>query len=128
MLFYCDCQKFNLTGGFTFLFMLTDRGINIYLQCWIELFLSFWAIFALLPGDVIILNLSNKKKKKKKKKKKMIIRCLLRYGVWHMYHMCTSYDVWFLRYRVQRAEFFVILGHFCPFTLLTTQKIKILRK
>ena len=28
----------------------------------------------------------------------------------------------------QRVEFFVVLGHFCPLTLLTTQKIKILKK
>ena len=27
----------------------------------------------------------------------------------------TIYDVWFLRYRVQQAEFFVILIHFLPF-------------
>ena len=45
-----------------------------------------------------------------------------------MYHKSRSYDVWFLRYKVQRTEFFVILGYFCPFTSLTTQKIKILKK
>ena len=28
----------------------------------------------------------------------------------------------------QRVEFFVVLGHFCPLTFLTTQKIKILKK
>ena len=27
----------------------------------------------------------------------------------------TSYDVWFLRYKVQHTECFVILGHFLPF-------------
>ena len=33
-------------------------------------------------------------------------------------------DLWFLRCKVQRTEFFVILGHFCPLTLLTYQKTK----
>ena len=47
------------------------------------------------------------------------------YPFTHVYHKSRSYDVWFLRYKVQRTEFFVILGHFYPLTLLTTQKIKI---
>ena len=46
------------------------------------------------------------------------------YPFTHVYHKSRSYDVWFLRYKVQRTEFFVILGHFYPLTLLTTQKIK----
>ena len=32
-----------------------------------------------------------------------------------MYHEWESYDVWFLRYWVQRTEFFVILDCFLPF-------------
>ena len=28
--------------------------------------------------------------------------------------MCTSYDVWFLRYKAGQTEFFIILGHFLP--------------
>ena len=43
-------------------------------------------------------------------------------------HKWQSYDVWFLRYGVQWTEFFVILDVFCPFTPLTIQKIKILKK
>ena len=38
-------------------------------------------------------------------------------------YMCTineNGDAWFLRNGAQRTEFFVILGHFCPFTTLTT--------
>ena len=50
------------------------------------------------------------------------------YPFTHVYHKSRSYDVWFLRYKVQRTEFFVILGHFCHLTLLTTQKIKILKR
>ena len=46
----------------------------------------------------------------------------------YAYHKSRSYDVCFLRYKVQRTEFFVILGHFCPLILLTTQKLKILEK
>ena len=50
------------------------------------------------------------------------------YRFTHVYHKSSSYDVCFLRYRVQRTKFFVILDHNCPLTLLTTQKIKILKK
>ena len=32
-----------------------------------------------------------------------------------MYHKWQSYDAWFLRYRAQRTEFFVILDHFLSF-------------
>ena len=32
-----------------------------------------------------------------------------------MYHKWRSYDVWFLRYKARRTEFFVILGHFLHF-------------
>ena len=42
----------------------------------------------------------------------------------HMHHKSRSYDTWFLRYKVQKTEFFVIMGHFFPLTLLTTEKIK----
>ena len=51
-----------------------------------------------------------------------------RYHFTQVYHKWQSYDVWFLRYEVWQTEFFVILDHFCPFTPLTTQKIKILKK
>ena len=44
-----------------------------------------------------------------------------------MYHKWRSYDIWFLRYRARRTDFFVILEHFFPFTLLTTLKIKIFK-
>ena len=32
-----------------------------------------------------------------------------------MYHKWWSYEVWFLRYRAQQTEFFVISGYFLPF-------------
>ena len=50
------------------------------------------------------------------------------YPLSHVYHKWGSYDVWFLRYKVQQTEFFIILGYFCPLTFLTTQRIKILKK
>ena len=37
-------------------------------------------------------------------------------------------DVWFLRYGAQETDFFLISEYFCPFALLTTWKIKILKK
>ena len=49
------------------------------------------------------------------------------YHFTNVYHKWQSYDVWFLRYEVQRTEFFVISNHFCSFTPLTTRKIKILK-
>ena len=44
-----------------------------------------------------------------------------------MYHKWRSYNVWFLRYKVQQSflPFWVI---FCPLINLTTWKIKILKK
>ena len=33
----------------------------------------------------------------------------------YVYNKSRSYDVWFLKYKVQRTKFFVILGHFFPF-------------
>ena len=45
-----------------------------------------------------------------------------------MFGKSRSYEESFLTYTVQRTEYFVILDHFYPLTLLTTQKIKILTK
>ena len=63
---------------------------------------------------------------------KNVINTCRYYPFTHASHKSRSYDVWFLIYKVQRADrstdFPVILGHFCPLTLLTTQKIKILKK
>ena len=44
-----------------------------------------------------------------------------------MYQKLRSYDVCFLRYRVQQTEFFVILGHFLLFYHTNNAKIKILK-
>ena len=38
-----------------------------------------------------------------------------RYHFIHVHWKSQSYDVWFLRYGIRQAEFFVILGHFLPF-------------
>ena len=37
------------------------------------------------------------------------------YTFTYVHHKSRSYDVWFLRYKVQRIKLFVILGHFLPF-------------
>ena len=78
-------------------------------------FLSFKASFALLPHYW----------PQKLKFEKNLKSTWRYYHFTNVYHKSRSYDVWFLRYKVQRTEFFVILGHFYPLTLLTTQKIKI---
>ena len=44
----------------------------------------------------------------------------------HVYNKWWSYDIWFLKYKVQQTEIFNILGHFFPFSTLITWKIKIL--
>ena len=68
-------------------------------------FLSFWAIFDLLPHS------QPRKSKLKKKQKNARRYCHFTY----VYHKWRSYDVWFLRYGAQQADFFVILDHFLPF-------------
>ena len=45
----------------------------------------------------------------------------------HVYPKSWSYHAWFLRFKVQRTEFFVILGHFLPFDSPNNPKIKILK-
>ena len=51
------------------------------------------------------------------------------YPFTHVHQRSRSYNVWYLRYKVQRTKFFVILSHFfAHWPLLTTQKIKILKK
>ena len=44
-----------------------------------------------------------------------------------MYHKCWSYGVWLLRYQAWQ-NFLLFWAIFCPLTLLTIQKIKILKK
>ena len=44
------------------------------------------------------------------------------YPFTHVYHKSRSYDVWFLRYKVQRTKFFAILSHFLPFDPLNNPK------
>ena len=45
-----------------------------------------------------------------------------KYHLTNVYHKWQSYDVWLLRYGVQRTEFFVILDHFLPFYYLNNPK------
>ena len=49
------------------------------------------------------------------------------YPITHVYHTWRSYDVWFLRYK-KRQNFLSLWVIFCPLTLITTWKIKILKK
>ena len=44
------------------------------------------------------------------------------YHFTHVYQKWQLYDVWFLRYQVQQAEFFVILDYFFPFYPLNNLK------
>ena len=59
-----------------------------------------------------------------KNEKKNNWRC---YNFTHVYHKLQSYDIWFLKYGV-RQIFLSFLTIFCPVTVLTTHKIKILKK
>ena len=75
-----------------------------------EFFCSFGSFFALLttPNDP-----ENQNFEKKRKKKKMPADIILLYI--HVYHKWRSYDIWFLKYKVQQTETFIILGHFLSF-------------
>ena len=79
-------------------------------------FLSFWTVFCpftpLCTQKIKIL-------KKQKTQLKML-------SFTNVYHKWQSYDVSFLRYRVQQTEFLLFWTIFYPFISLTTQKIKIL--
>ena len=68
-------------------------------------FLSFYAIFCSFTP---LLTLKIKIWKKCK-------NTWRHYPFTHVHHKPRSYDVWFLRYKVQRTKFFVILGDFLPF-------------
>ena len=50
------------------------------------------------------------------------------YHFMNVYHKWQSYDVWFLRHGVQLTIFLSFWTIFCPFTPVTTWKIKILKK
>ena len=58
------------------------------------------------------------------KNEKNVCKC---YPFTNVYHKWRSYDIWFLKYKVQQTDISVILGHFLPFYPLTTWEIKILR-
>ena len=77
----------------------------------------FAPFFALSPLN----NLENQTSEKMKKHLKMSSLYI------HVYQK-SWYDVCFLRYGMPQAEFFVILGHFLPFTPLKNGKIKILKR
>ena len=79
------------------------------------IFLSFWAITLLMT--------------QKLKFAKNIKKSWRYYLFTHVYHKLRSHDGWFLRYKVQcNRVFFSFWAIFCSLTLLTIQKIKILKK
>ena len=61
---------------------------------------SFWAIFCPFTSPLMILNI-----KILKKMKKMPGDIILLYI--HVYHKWRSYDIWFLKYKVQQREIFI---------------------
>ena len=83
------------------------------MKCDELIFLSFWTIFC--PFTLLI----NPKNQNFQIIKKSPWRY---YHFTHVYHKWKSYDVWFLRYRAQQAQFFVILEHFLPFYPLNNPK------
>ena len=80
------------------------------MECNGQMFLSFWTVFC--PFTPL-----TTWKSKFSKYKKTAWRY---YHFTQFYHKWQSYDVWFLRYRVQQTEFFIILDKFLPFYPLTT--------
>ena len=86
------------------------------MQCDRHNFLSFWPFLALLPQYWC------RKLKFSKNIKNWIYSPFT-----HVYHNWRSYDVLFLRFKA-RKSFLSFWAIFCPLTLLTTWKIKILKK
>ena len=81
----------------------------------LDLFYPFIPSPALHSAALIIPNIKNWKKMKKMPGDIIIVLHK------HVYHKWRSYNMWFLKYEVQQTEFFVILGNFLPFYLLTTK-------
>ena len=83
-----------------------------------RIFCHYGPFFPLLPTY-------GRRKSKSWKKEKSTWRY---YHFTYVYHKWHSYDIWFFRYGVQQTNFFCHFGpFFCPLTLLTTWKIKILK-
>ena len=88
-----------------------------------RIFCHFGSFFALLTLHPLW---SWKSKFWKKKMKKIPRYIILSYI--HVYHKGRSYDISFLKYKVQQTKIFVILGHFLPFQSydnLENQNLKI---
>ena len=77
-------------------------------------FCHFGSFFALLSLKVTVL--------------KILENVWRYYPFTHLYHKWRSYDVWFLKKKVQQTEFWVIWGYFCSIASLTIHKIEILKK
>ena len=90
---------------------------NSDVECDRHDFLSFWAIFALLHHYW----------PRKLKFGKNVKSTWRYYSFTHVYHT-SGYDKWFLRYTVQKRVFLSFWAIFWHLTLLTTQKMKILKK
>ena len=89
------------------------------MECDRHNFLSFWAIFAILTPN-------NQKSQNFEKMKKTL-------GDIIILHLCTRNDNHMMYgssdiKHNRQILFFSFCAIFCPFTLLTTQKIKILKK
>ena len=85
------------------------------MECNGQIFLSFWTILCPLNP------LTTRKIQIWKNEKNTLI-----YHFTNVYYKWQSYDVWFLRYGVYDGQNFLTFWTvFCPFTTLTTWKIKI---
>ena len=81
----------------------------------LDIFCPFIPSPALHSAALILPNIKNWKKMKKMPGDIIIVLHK------HVYHKWRSYNMWFLKYEMQQTEFFVILGNFLPFYLLTTK-------
>ena len=106
-------------------YRMTRLGNNVRRQCQMNTLKRQRVEFFVVLGHFCPLTFLTTQKIKILKKKKNTWRY---YHFTLVYHKWWSYDVWFLRYQAWQTNFLSFRTMFCPFTPLTTQKIKILKK
>ena len=95
-------------------------------DAWFLRYGAWWTEFFIILGNFLHFYLPNNPKNQNFEKNENTTWRYYQFP--HVYHKWKSYDVWFLRYGVCDGQNFLSFSTvFCPFTPLTTWKIKILK-